>query len=155
MEENFVKIVIDLPDAEDGVTGEGIWSVQVGQDLYELRNSPWHTLEMNFGDVVRAVSPAEDKKPVVTEVVHRSGHRSIHVQFLGEDQSTKEEVIGRIKDLGANYENADGTLYAIDLKPNVDFDAVAGYLQECETKGWLNYRHAPQPQPKGTGDVIN
>jgi hypothetical protein len=155
MEENFVKIVIDLPDAEDGVTGEGIWSVQVGQDLYELRNSPWHTLEMNFGDVVRAISPAEDKKPVVTEVVHRSGHRSIHIRFLDEDPSIKKQVIEAVKAFGANYENADGTTYAIDLRPNVEFGAVADYLQECETKGWLSYRHAPQPQPMGTGDAIH
>ncbi len=47
-EEKFVKIVIDLPDAEDGVGGEGVWSVKVGDDLYEVRNSPWHTLEVKL-----------------------------------------------------------------------------------------------------------
>jgi hypothetical protein len=36
VEEDFVKIVIDLPAAEDGVGGEGIWSVKVGEDLYEV-----------------------------------------------------------------------------------------------------------------------
>jgi hypothetical protein len=155
MEEEFVKIVIDLPDAEDGVGGEGLWSVRVGEDLYEVRNSPWHTTDINFLDVVRAIAPAEDKNPVVTEVVRRSGHRTIHVVFLDRGKDRKDEVISRLKELDANYENANGTQYAIDLKPEVEFDPIADYLAECGTKDWLSFRHAPQPQPKGTGDLVN
>jgi hypothetical protein len=155
VEEDFVKIVIDLPAAEDGVGGEGIWSVKVGEDLYEVRNSPWHTTDINFLDVVRAVAPAEDKNPVVTEVVRRGGHRSIHVVFLDDSKTHKEDVLGHLNELGATYENANGTLYAIDLKPDVDFDPIADYLSECQESGWLEQRYAPQPQPKGTGDLLN
>jgi len=155
MDEDFVKIVIDLPDAEDGVGGEGVWSVRVGEDLYEVRNSPWHTTNINFLDVVRAIAPDETKNPVVTEVVHRGGHRTIHIVFLNEGQAEKEAVLGRLKEMGASYENASGTMYAIDLKPEVDFDVMADYLSQCEDRNLLSFRHAPQPQPKGTGDVIN
>jgi hypothetical protein len=154
-EEEFVKIVIDLPDAEDGVGGEGVWSVKVGEDLYEIRNSPWHTLEINFLDVVRAIAPDEDKKPVVQEVVRRGGHRSIHIVFFEEGIEKKDQVFARIKELGANYENANGKLFAIDLPPLVNFDDVADYLQHCEDEGWLDHRYAPQPQPKGTEDIVH
>jgi hypothetical protein len=155
VDENFVKIVIDLPDAEDGVGGEGMWSVKVGEDLYEVRNSPWHTTEINYLDVVRAIAPAEDKNPVVTEVFHRGGHRTIHVVFLEDGATKKDEIIAHLKSLGTTYECAHSTLYAFDLEPEVDFDPIADYLAECEAEGWLSFRHAPQPQPRGTGDLVN
>jgi len=155
MEEKFVKILIDLPDAEFGVSGESIWSVQVGDDLYEIRNTPWYSQDINFHDVVRAMAPTEDKKPVVTEVVHRRGHRTIQVIFHDEGSPEKDAVLVALKTLGARYEGANEMLYSLDLKPEVDFDAVADYLEECEKSGWLSYSHAPQPQPKGTGDRIN
>lgn len=155
MEEKHVKIVIDLPDSEDGVAGEGIWSVKVGEDLYEVRNSPWHTTDINYLDVVRAIAPAEDMNPVVTEVVRRSGHRTIHVVVLDEGKPYKGEVLIYLNEMGASYENGNGTLYAVDLKPEVDFNSVADYLAECQDKGWLEQRFADQPQPKGTGDLVN
>ncbi|HEV2646600.1 MAG TPA: DUF4265 domain-containing protein [Acidobacteriaceae bacterium] len=155
MEEKFIKIVIDLPEADDGVGGEGIWSVQVGEDLYEVRNSPWHSTDINYLDVVRANAPGEDKKPVVKEVVHRRGHRTIHVVFSGDGAAEKEHVMKHLKELGATYEGAHSTLYALDLEPEIDFDVVANYLAECEEKGWLSHRFADQPQPKGSGDLVN
>lgn len=154
-EETFTKIVIDLPEADDGVGGEGIWTVQVGPDLYEVRNSPFHTLEINFLDVVRAIAPDEDKNPVFTEVFKRGGHRAIQIVFLDQTEETKRDVLKGINDLGASYENANSVLYAIDLPPEVSFDAVADYLQEKQDAGLLEQRYAPQPQPLGSGEVVN
>jgi hypothetical protein len=154
-EEEFVKVVIDLPDAEDGVGGEGVWSVKVGEDRYEIRNSPWHTLEINFMDVVRAIAPAENKNPVVQEVVRRGGHRAIQIVFCDEGMEKKDVVFARVEELGASYENADGKLYAIDLPPQVDFDSVADYFEECQEMGWLEQRYAAQPQAMGTEDLVN
>ena len=154
MEEKFVKIVIDLPDAPLGVGGEGVWSVQVGDDLYEVRNTPWYAEDINFLDIVRAISPAENMKPVVKEIVHRGGHRTIRIIFFDEGAAEKQSVLEKTKQLGANYENCNNTMYALDLKPEVNFDAVADYLADCESKGWLGYSHAPQPQPMGTGDKV-
>ena len=75
--------------------------------------------------------------------------------FLDDSKTHKEDVLGHLNELGATYENANGTLYAIDLKPDVDFDPIADYLSECQESGWLEQRYAPQPQPKGTGDLLN
>jgi hypothetical protein len=153
--QEFTKIVIDLPDAEDGVGGEGVWTVQVGPELYEVRNSPFHTLEINFKDTVRAVAPDEDKNPVFVEVFKRGGHRSIQIVFLDRTEEIKRDVLRGINDLGASYENADGMLYAIDLPPEVSFDAVADYLQEKQDAGLLEQRFATQPQPPGSGEKLN
>lgn len=154
-EETFTKIVIDLPEAEDGVGGEGSWTIQVDPDLYEVRNSPFHTLEVNFLDVVGAIAPSEDKHPVFTKVFKRSGHRSIQIVFLSESKEIKREVLTGIMGLGASYEGANNTLFAIDLSPQVSFDAVANYLQERQDRGQLEQRYAPQPQSLGFGEVAN
>jgi hypothetical protein len=153
--EEFVKIVVDLPEAEDGVGGEGLWTIRLGEDLYEVRNSPWHTLEINFCDVVRAVAPDESKKPVFVEVVRRGGHRSIHIIFFAMGMEMKDKVLGQVNTLGGTYEGSDGELFAIDLEPDINFDAVADYLLECEEKGWLDVRYAPQPQSRGTAELLN
>jgi hypothetical protein len=151
----YVKIRVDLPDAGDGVGGEGLWAVKVGEDLYEVHNSPWHTLEINYMDVVRAVAPDEDTKPVFVEVVHRRGHRSIHVVFLNDSEDARDEVLGRIKEMGATYEGMHNSLFAIDLEPGVDFDAVADYLNDCGERGLIESRFAPQPQSMGSADLVN
>lgn len=152
--EKFTKIVIDLPNAEDGVGGEGVWTVEVGPQLYEVRNSPFHTLEINFMDVVRAIAPAEDKHPVFTEVFKRGGHRAIQIVFLDRAEEVKREVLKGVNDLGASYENANGVLYAIDLPPQISFDEVVSYLQEKQDAGLLEQRYAAQPQAPGTGEIV-
>lgn|GEM_PF-2838075 len=154
-EEKFTKIVVNIPEPDLGCSGEGIWTVEVGPDLYEVRNSPWHTLEINFLDVVRAIAPDEDKNPVFTEVYRRSGHRSIHVIFTQASDGEKAKVLQSVKQFGANYENANGTLYAIDLPPEVSFEEVADFLEQKEDLGLLSLRYAQQPQPPGCGEHIN
>jgi Domain of unknown function (DUF4265) len=155
-EELLVKIVVDLYDDTFEVSGEGLWAKPLGDDLYEVRNSPWHNTVINYLDVVKAVAPSEDKKPVFVEVYKRSGHRTIHVYFV--KKSTTEErqsVLQTLNDLGGTYEGANAQLYAIDLGPGVDFNSVAGSLQQFEEKGVLEARYAPQPQPRGTGELAN
>lgn len=151
--EEFVKIVVDLPEAEDGVGGEGLWSVRVGKDLFEVRNSPWHTTEINYMDIVKAVAPHEDKNPVFVEVYKRGGHRTIQIVFL--EIEGKETILRELNVMGATYEGASGNFYAIDLKPEIDFDHIADYLEELQEKGKLEARYAAQPQPAGTGELVN
>ena len=74
-EPEFVKIVIDIPEGDLGVYGEGVWARPLGDDLYEVENSPWHSREINYKDVVRAIEPSPDKKAVVQSVERRGGHR--------------------------------------------------------------------------------
>jgi hypothetical protein len=152
--EELVKIVVDMYDETFGISGEGLWAKPLGNDLYEVRNSPWHNTEINYLDVVRAVAPSEDMKPVFVDVYKRSGHRTIHVYF--DKESTEEErknVLRALNELGATYEGATTQLYAIDLKPRFDFNVVADTLRQFEDGGILEARYAPQPQPPGVGEL--
>src|SRR5258705_4243732 len=78
--EELTKIHIDLGDnPESG--GEAMWAKALGDDLYELRNSPFFAYDLNFLDIVRAIPQRPDLKPSIEAVVRRSGHRTIWITF--------------------------------------------------------------------------
>lgn len=154
--EELVKIVVDIYDDIFGISGEGLWAKPLGNDLYEVRNSPWHNTVVNYLDVVKAVASDEEKKPVFVEVYRRSGHRTIHIFFLPEStEKERHTVLELMNQLGATYEGATTELYALNLEPEVDFDEVANRLEQFEAEGILEARYASQPQPPGNGEAIN
>ena len=79
--EELTKIHIDLGDnPESG--GEAMWAKALGDDLYELRNSPFFAYDLNFLDIVRAIPQRPDLKPSIKAVVRRSrtSHDLDHVR---------------------------------------------------------------------------
>jgi hypothetical protein len=144
--ECLVKIHIELNDELVGFTGESVWAKPLGGDLYEIRNSLWHSCDINWGDVVRAVAQREDLKPEFIEVGRRSGHRTIHLLFLQDCSSMKKShVLGSLKRWKASYENSDGCLYAVDVPPEGDFDGLCGFLDEQEQEEGFSYRTVVLP----------
>src|SRR5688500_14904960 len=79
-DEKMTKVYVDLPH-HWATGGESMWAVELGGELYELRNTPFHAYDLNFGDVVRATKPTPDTRPQVREVVRRSGHRTLRIHF--------------------------------------------------------------------------
>jgi hypothetical protein len=142
-----VKIVVDLPDAEDGITGEGLWAKPLGEDLYEVDNSPWHSRDINYRDVVKAIAPAADKKPVVVSIERRSGHRTIQVVLLKSGQARMDEILTRLKELGATYERAHSVLIALDFAPDVSWEPAMEYLDKLTDEGLLECRWSSWGDP--------
>jgi hypothetical protein len=138
--EEFVKVVVILPEPDLGVGGEGLWAVPLGDDVYEIRNSPWHARNINWGDWVRAVASSEDQWPTFVSVVKRSGHRTIHVYLHEEGHMRKQEILVEVNKLGAHYESADGKMYAVDCAPEVDIILIMKYLDELKKHEALHYR---------------
>jgi len=138
-EEEFVKIYVDLPEPDFGVTGESLWAVALGDDVYELRNSPWHARNLNWGDWVKALAPDETKKPAFISVVKRGGHRTIHI-FVEKGMEKKAEILAEINRLGANYENRSNTMYAVDCPPETDMVPLVQYLEKLENEDILEFR---------------
>jgi hypothetical protein len=151
-EPQLVKIVIDLPDGDMGIYGEGVWAKPLGNDLYQVENSPWHSREINYQDIVRALAPAADKKPVVQAIVSRSGHRTIHIVLLPAGEEQRDVVLQRMRELGATWEGANSKLFAIDFAPEVDWDPSKAFLQECMDKEWLEFRWSAWGSPGYTGE---
>ena len=142
--EELVKIHVDL-SAGGETGGEAMWAKALGEDLYELRNSPFYAYEYNFLDIVRAVPSAPDLKPSIEAVVERSGHRTIWITFA--EAVPRETRLGLASELNqwkAYYEGADGRYFAIDVEPDGDYQATINQVETWRRDGILDrYRVGP------------
>jgi hypothetical protein len=143
--EGLVKVILDVSDDTFGISGERVWASPQGGDLYEIRNTPWHTCDVNWGDIVRAIAANDNEWPKFVEVVRRSGHLTLHLYFYdGADEAFRTAVLNRFKDWKANYENANSALYAIDIQPDGDMDGLCAYLDQLDNSK-LEYRTVVTP----------
>jgi Domain of unknown function (DUF4265) len=139
--EALEHVILDVSDSTFGTRGERVWALPLGADLYEIRNTPWHTCEVNWGDVVRAIAESEDHWPTMVEVVRRSGHRTLHIFFFKETtEIEKQGVLSRLTQWKASYENAQDRLYAVDVEPDGDFEGLCDLLGAPEMQKILDYR---------------
>lgn len=138
-EDNLTKIYINLPKSKV-VSGESLWAEELGENLYTVRNVPFHAFGINFYDVVYAVPESDDQNPTVRKIHSQSGHKTLRVIFT--DQSSEQERVSKLKELHrykAYHENANGVLFAIDVEPEGDYGAVCDQLYEWEQLDILSY----------------
>ena len=138
-EDNLTKIHLDLPRNED-VGGEAFWAEDLGNDLYRMRNTPFHAYGINFYDIVYAKAKSEELKPSILKVQEYCGHKTLRVIFL-DDASAEERAarLSKLNEFKAYHENANGTLFAIDVEPDGDYGAVCDVLYKWENEGILSY----------------
>jgi len=135
----MVKIHIDLPNHRR-TKGEFLWALPLGGDRYQVKNVPFFAYGLNFEDTVEAIAPEPGTKPEIRRIAEWGGHRTIRVSF--EEQTPKERrgpLLERLNAHKAYFENADGTLYAIDVEPEGDYDAVRKQLDDWLREGILDY----------------
>lgn len=138
-DENLTKIHLELPKNQD-VGGETFWAEDLGNDLYRMRNTPFHAYGLNFYDIVYAKAESEELKPSILNVHKYGGHKTLRVIFLdeasGKERSARLSTLSKYK---AYHENANSTLFAIDVEPEGDYDAVCDILYQWELEGFLSY----------------
>ena len=138
-DEDLVKVYVELPDNED-FGGESFWAKPLGDDLYELRNSPWFAFDLHFYDVVRAIPEKPGEKPRIVEVVRRGGHKTLRVFFdKGLGESEQLSMLSQLHRWKAFHEHARGHFWAVDVEPDGDYQAVCNQLWEWEQAGKLEY----------------
>ena len=137
--DGLTKVHIELPN-HWATGGESMWALDLGGDLYELRNVPFHAYDLNFGDVVKATADDPELKPEIREVVRRSGHATLRVFFSGVlEAPARLALLESLAPLKASYEGATEKLYALDLEPEADIQNVRSQLDNWEQQGWLGY----------------
>ena len=144
-DEELVKVHIDLGDNPDA-GGEAMFAKPLGNDLFELRNNPFHAYDFNFLDVVEAREDAPNLKPSVKRVVTRSGHRTIWLEFR--ETIPREDRVTLMNELHAwqaFFEGKDSIYFSIDVEPEGDYDRTLARIEEWRRAGKLKfYRTGPR-----------
>ena len=139
----FVKVYIDLSGdltGRTGMGGESFWAKPLGDDLYELWNSPFEAYNLNFLDVVRAVPDAPGERPRILEIVRRGGHKTIWVTFLANiSHDEQTALLEQLNPHKAYYEAASDGFFAVDVEPGGDYEAVSEQLNAWNQQGMLQY----------------
>jgi hypothetical protein len=150
-EEGLVKVFVDLPN-HWATGGESMWAKPLGNDEYELRNTPFYAYGLNWGDIVKAISPEPTFKPEVREVVRPSGSRTLRLYFKDDlDRPSQLQLLNEMKDFGLSYERATEILIALDIPSESDYDAIYDHLLALENKGILEYETC-EPRIEGSFD---
>ncbi len=117
-----------------------MWAEELGNDLYRIRNIPLHAYGLNFYDVVFAKANSPDLKPSIVRVHETSGHKTLRVIFINDsDLEQRIELLTILNKYHAYHENADGSLFAIDVEPEGNYGKVCDILYEWEQKEILSY----------------
>jgi hypothetical protein len=152
LEKPLTKIYVDLP-RHWATGGESMWALSLGDDLYEIRNTPFYAYDLNFLDVVRAVSPSPDVKPHVLAAVRRSGHETLRV-FFNEpiEESRRIAILDDLSRFGVSYEGSSPRYFALDVKPGSSVAELRAHLDGLENDDVLSYETTEARAPGSFDD---
>ena len=126
MADDQVKVVLFGPEGEV----ETPWANALGDDLYELDNTPWFAYGLSWKDVIEARPPAPGEWPEFVRVVKKSGYRTVRVMLEPPADKSEESrrFLARINEIGCTYEGMNQRLICIDVPPAVDLMVIREYL---------------------------
>ena len=129
-EEKPLTKVAFRDDDDDGKV-ETLWAYDLGEDLYQLDNTPWYQYGVSWKDVIEAVPESEGEFPLFRRVVEKSGYRTLRVAL---EEPATAEFLDEIKQLGCSFEGANRRYIAIDLPPSIDLQKIADFLAENDMR---------------------
>ena len=133
-----VKIEFRVVDG-DNVNVETPWAKRLGDNLYELDNSPFYAYNVSWKDVIEAL-PAADGMLEFKKIIRKSGHKTVRVIFdppVNKSEASKTILDGMV-DMGCSFEGANPAYIAVDIPPEVDLLKVREYL----IKAKVQWEHA-------------
>ena len=121
-------------------TKESVWARSLGNDLYEVKGPLHLVADLNSGDIVRAVVSPSDAIPSISEVVTRSGFRTLHIAFIETVRaSDQENMLEVITQSTAQYEKPFDRFYTVEVNPHGNYSAVCEYLEGLTLQGLIMY----------------
>jgi hypothetical protein len=125
------KILFRVVEEDGSAQVETLWATKLGNDEYQLDNSPFYAYSVSWQDVVHAPFSAAEGHATFLRRTHKSGNRTVRVILEKRSQSSEpNEVLEGLVALGCSYEGADGTLFSVNIPAAVELAGVAAYLVE-------------------------
>jgi len=131
-----------------------MWARALGNDLYELENSPFCAYGLNYKDVVLAQAESPSAKPLICRVERRGGHRTLRFRFPAEvDRSNRDSMLAQLNSLGTSFEGHEYRFFSLDVPPSADYQAICDQLFAWEADGVLEYETCEERVPGSFDDV--
>jgi hypothetical protein len=151
--EELTKVLVELPN-HWATSGKSMWARPLGNDLYELENSPFHAYDLNYRDVVHAVADDPRHNPIVRRVERRSGRRTLRVVFLKHVSEPHRTLLLKGLDrFGVTWEGADARLFSLDIPSESQYQPVCDQLWAWEEEGLLEYETCEARVPGSFDDA--
>lgn len=130
-----------------------MWARALGDDLYELNNSPFSAYGLNYRDVVLAVAENPSEKPRIRRLERRSGHRTLRFMFPDEvARSERDRLLESLTGMGTSFEGHEYRFFSLDVPPNTDYQTICDQLSAWETRGILEYETCEERVPGSFDD---
>lgn len=130
--EPTAKILFRVPN-EDGTSEvETLWAVSLGNDQYQLDNSPFYAYSVSWQDIVYAPFNPQEQFPTFQRIVVKSGNRTVRVicNPPAEKGNESDVLLQSLVGLGCSFEGANKSYISINIPKDVDFDVVRDFLIE-------------------------
>jgi hypothetical protein len=117
---------------------ETLLAESMGNDLYEIKSIPRFTNEVNYKDIVRAAVLISDTYPIVSEVVIKSGFRTIRIAFnkiVAEKE--QREILYSLQKQQTIHETICEGFYVLNVFPNGNTQSILNYLLGLKNRGYL------------------
>ena len=126
----LVKIELRTEDGTGGVDVETPWAKPLGNDLYQLDNSPFYAYGVSWQDIVEAKKTESDGFPIFTKIVEKSGNQTVRIIFDPpvEAGNESENILDELVGFGCSYEGANPSYIVLDIPKEVDLWKIREYL---------------------------
>jgi len=130
------KVLFRVPDGEGGADVETLWAVPLGEDRYQLANSPFYAYDVSWEDIVLAPFSDTEGMPTFESVAVKSGNRTVRIIFDPPVASgnASDAVVQGLVLLGCSYEGANACYLSVNIPATVDLQAVCAYLIRHEVQ---------------------
>lgn len=134
------KVLFRVAKDDGSAHAETLWATALGNDEFELDNSPFYAYSVSWKDVVYAPIDSTEGVATFERIVKKSGHRTVRVIFDPpvEDGNDSDRVLQGLVLMGCTYEGANRRYISIDVPPSVQLDSVRQYLIDQNA----NWEHA-------------
>lgn len=137
-------IVARLDADGDEAAWEQLLARQLSSELFKICCIPFFVYGLSLGDVVRA--PLDEKRRyVITEIVEKSGHRTLRVSLRRNALDKHERarlrgvLLESVNAAQGGIEFFSGTLLGIDAPTDQSYEAICNELKQRERAGELEY----------------
>ncbi len=130
------KVLFRIPEEDGSTFTESLWAINLGDNRYQLDNSPFFAYSVSWQDIVYAPYDEDEEAVTFQRVVSKSGNRTIRVKFdlpLAPGNPSDEVLQGLLR-LGCSYEGMNARYVSVNIPPPVELEAVRQYLISVEAE---------------------